>query len=306
MPVPAPAPTPIASTGSYREASVGIPVGPLTYLNSLGSEGFTPVRTWQVNSRGVMADAFMLAKDSARPDARLQFRVVQRPAPEAMLALLNAQGAAGFAYKTVSRYVRDDIGDSSGVFFVADLSRRATYGYETLPAGSPIAKEAFLSQLNAQGARGFRFSGFYGFVSPPGAHLYSKASDSSATYAYTFEAGEFANDADMLQRLNAQGATGLLYRGRFAVDDARTFVQVYEKSSLQAGALEYRVETPRQAPAGSLSPLAFVTATVGQANDMGAQGFFYLAQAEGPLVFSSVYVKNAVVGGLPAWDLPLR
>ncbi len=62
LPVPAPAPTPIASTGSYREASVGIPVGPLTYLNSLGSEGFTPVRTWQVNSRGVMADAFMLGR----------------------------------------------------------------------------------------------------------------------------------------------------------------------------------------------------------------------------------------------------
>ena len=294
LPVPAPVPTPIASTAGYAVGTVSFQdADRFAELNRQGQLGYSLLRKLQINSRGVMVDAFVLEKDSSQADARYQYRGGPRTLAEMTLSVVNEQGAAGFAYKGVSRYVVANPADQFGWIFAKDLSKNETYVYETRPSGSPIAKAALVDQLNAQGARGFRYLGIYGFGASPGARMYGKLAGSSVTYAYTVENGDFVDIADMSQRLNAQGARGMLYKGLFAVDDLQTFVQVYEKSSAQVGPVEYRVEPTRETPPSLFNPTGFVFTDAAQANDLGALGYFYLPKASNSKTFGKVFAKNA-------------
>lgn len=306
LPVPAPVPTPVVSTGSYAYSTVSFQdFDKLAEINRQGQEGFGILRYWQINTRGVSVDAYLFSKESSDTKSRLSSKFIKRPAPAAMLDTMNAQGALGFAYKSTVRYAFDDGADPSGVVFTTDVSGTDTYRYETQPSGSPIARDVFLNQLNVQGARGLKFLGRFAFVADPGVHLYGKPSASTVTYVYAMESGDFLDAADMAQRLNAQGARGWVYKGLFAVDSAQNLVQLYEKSSGQSSAVEYRVETPRAEPESRFNPTGFVFAETAQANDLGAMGYFYLPYATGSRVNGRVFVKNAFENGAPWWE-PVR
>ncbi|MFE8647011.1 hypothetical protein ACFX58_18185 [Sphingomonas sp. NCPPB 2930] len=295
-PAPAPAPAPVASTGQYRlEAGATSNDAAVARMNSLGQEGYAFVGSVASTSGNAVAIGDLYVKDTARTATRLQYRTAA-PATgaTAILAQLNAQGAAGFAYKSDVAFFPVGTPSAAVSLFVTDTSKSSTYAYETQPSANPMARAALLSQLNAQGARGFRFSGPYlGSLSQGDFfNLYAKDSASGANFAYSFFDDRFASGADLQQRLTAQGAQGLLYRGPYLVDNLQTSVQMYEKRSTQSGAIEYRTEA--RASGESLQQ------TLARLNAQAAQGYFYLGDfgvADGST--HTIYVKNAVDVGNP-------
>ena len=264
-------------------------------MNSLGQEGFAFVGSIASTSGGSVAIGDLYVKDTARPATRLQYRTAAPAAgTTAILAQLNAQGAAGFAYKSDVAFFPVGTPSAAVSLFVTDTSKGTTYSYESQPSANPMARGALLSQLNAQGARGFRFSGPYlgSLLQGDVFNLYAKEAASGANFVYSFVDDRFASGADLQQRLAAQGAQGLLYRGPYLVDNLQTSVQMFEKRSTQSGAIEYRTEA--KASGESLQQ------TLARLNAQAAQGYFYLGEfgvADGSI--HTIYVKNAADVGNP-------
>ncbi|MBN3723153.1 hypothetical protein [Burkholderia sp. Ac-20379] len=184
------------------------------------------------------------------------------------LTQLNAEGAKGF------RYVGDEFfsGDASSQhsIYVNDGSA-STYTYE-LPV-TQTTQSAYLAQMNAEGARGFRYDSDLTYGT-----LY-RNDGSSATYSYQFQSNS-ASPADFLVQANAQGQSGYWFVGPYFIGGA--FLNLYAKNGASGATYAY------EAPAESASASDFVT----QANAEGARGF----RAKGTQVFGSssatVYVKD--------------
>lgn len=303
-------PTPVSSFGSYASTTVSpLDDDRFARVNQLGLAGYALLTQWLVNSRGVLEDVFLFGKDSSFPDAKYQYKGNPLVSRESTLQLINDQGAIGYAYKGIGRYLVENSASTAGFVFARDVSRTESYAYETQPSGSPIGKEVFASQLSAQGARGFQFLGPFGFDPAGVANIFGKVMGSSITYEYVMEAGDFTGIDDMAQRLNAHGARGLVYRGLYAVDNAQTFVQLYEKSSAQLLPIQYRVEVPRsniegRDPVAYVDPTFFVFAVSGQANDLGALGYFYLPIASRSRINGQIYAKDIAGGAYKILRLP--
>lgn len=150
----------------------------------------------------------------------------------AFLGQLNAQGArtfrffGGFAFTTgptsvevVEAYVKD---------------AETTYAFELLPvAGSAADLEA---QLNAQGARGFKWGGPY-VVGGQSRTLYRKDNSSASTYTYAVLAAP-ADSAAYLSQVNAQGGNGYYSVGGAYIVGGAT-VLVYQKDSQGSATYSY-------------------------------------------------------------------
>lgn len=238
--------TPGTVTGQYRlETSPTTANSGVAAMNTLGQQGFGFVSSLATYTTPTgLGDVYV--KDSAHAASKLQY-VALTPATTATAALaqMNQQGALGYLYK-------GDAGFGSGAgmefrsMFVRDTTRTTTYTYERQPATAPMPKGTLLTQLNAQGARGFRFMAM--LTTNAGGeyfNLYTKSSAETGTYAYTFVdvASPFgtANGAALKAQLNAKGATGAMFLSAFVVDNFNTGVQIYEKSSVHNTPITYDV-----------------------------------------------------------------
>jgi hypothetical protein len=173
-------------------------------------------------------------------------------ASAAFLSLLNAEGAQGYRFFSDMLFVA---GGTSQSVFVNDST--ATYSYELLVAAA--TPQAFITQANAQGARGFRFAG----VDSRGV-IYRKVDNSTETFVYVSETAPAVNSrtsSGYLTAVNAQGAAGYRQVGDLVLD--RTPVYIYEKSS--AGTPVYRHEV-MAVPATDAAVLA-------QFDAQGARGY---------------------------------
>lgn len=286
--VPAPA---VAVTGQFHlEGPAATSAQGLATLNALGQQGYafvSSIASYTGNPLPVIGDLYV--KDSAHAASKLVYQSLAPGAnASAAVTQLNQQGANGFMYKGDVAYGTGTTDIRS--LFVKDSTRSTTFTYEVQAGGSPVAKSALLAQLNAQGARGFRFVSAVAFNGGNDIqNLYVKTSAPAATYTYSFVdvASPFgtANGAALKQQLNDKGATGSIFRGAFVVDNFTTGVLIFEKASTQTTAITYEL-----IPVDKNATLAEVVA---RANVRAAAGEFLF----GDLVtddgaFHTVYVKG--------------
>jgi len=284
---------PVVVTGQYRlESTPATAAGGLSALNAMGQLGYayvTGVAEYRTTLPVPMGDLYLT--DTAHTGSKLQYSLATPATTVADLGTqLNQQGAAGALYK-------GELGFGTGLsveirsLFVKDTTKTTTFTYEVKPTTTTQQKATLLAELNAQGARGFRYQST-GVLTPSLAafNLYVKASAPAATYTYTFvdsTATGPASGAALKTQLNAQGANGNVLLGTYSVNDLNTFVQIYEKSSLQTKPVTYDVVA-----VDTSDTLAQMTV---KANTRAAAGeFLYGDVMTSDQKFNTIYVKGAL------------
>lgn len=261
----------------------------LNDANSMGADGYALFSSLagSIGPTGAEIGDFYLT-DTAHAGRKFSYvNPAAQPSRTAFLAQLNQQGSSGYMYK--SDAIFSDISDNRSVY-VKDNSRSDQFSYRTV---TPVATtaEAFATELNGQGAEGYRYLGPQ-IVNNELFSLYAKRND-SVTYTYQVDklgsAFSAADAAAMRTRLAPKGADGWFIRGTQGLGSDpmnMNYVDVFEKSSAQNGAIEYLVE----ASAGSDS----LTTQLNNMNANAAKGFFYfsgIVTADGKT--STIYVKNS-------------
>ena len=261
----------------------------LDAANSMGADGYALFSSLagSISPTSTEIGDFYLT-DTAHAGRKFSYvNPAAQPSRTAFLAQLNQQGSSGYMYK--SDAVFSDVSDIRSVY-VKDNSRSDQFSYRTV---TPVATtaEAFATELNGQGAEGYRYLGPQ-IVNNELFSLYAKRND-SVTYTYQVDkvgsASSAADAAEMRTRLAQKGADGWFIRGTQGLGGDPmnlNYVDVFEKSSAQNGAIEYLVE----ASASSDS----LTTQLSNMNANAANGFFYFSgimTADGKT--STIYVKNS-------------
>lgn len=126
------------------------------------------------------------------------------------IAQVNAQGAEGYYLPGASLVA----GSGTVRAFQKDSQGSATYVAEAL--AEPSTEAGFIAQLQAQGARGFRFKTSYSFGAQGTFLLYDKDTSQSATFVYsTLETS--ADSAAFVTQANAQGQQGIALIGDYGL-----------------------------------------------------------------------------------------
>lgn len=232
----------------------------LADANAMGATGFA-LLSELVAGNGQSSDFYV--SDTAHAGQKLQYQLLPVVAtlPE-FLTQLNQQGSNGYMFKSFAAL--GNPGEMRNVL-VKNASRSETFSYEATSSTGQTA-QAFQADLNARGARGFRWIG-PAMVGSSMVNLYAKRSDGS-TYEYMVEAELDETLANMKTHWNSKGVNGWLARGSQGLGSAS--VDMYEKSSAQSGAVEYRVE-PQTA---GMSPADMKD----QMNANAADGFFFFSE----------------------------
>lgn len=261
----------------------------LNAANSMGADGYALFSSLagSISPTSTEIGDFYLT-DTAHAGRKFSYvNPAAQPTRIAFLAQLNQQGSSGYMYK--SDAVFSDVSDIRSVY-VKDNSRSDQFSYRTV---TPVAKTAedFATELNGQGAAGYRYLGPQ-IINNELFSLYAKRND-SVTYTYQVDklgsSFSAADAAAMRTRLAPKGADGWFIRGTQGLGSDpmnMNYVDVFEKSSAQNGAIEYLVE----ASASSDS----LTTQLNNMNANAAKGFFYFSgimTADGKT--STIYVKNS-------------
>jgi len=293
VPVDPPPGQPVTVTGQYRlESSPATAAAGLSALNAMGQLGYgfvSSVAPYTQTLPVPIGDLYLT--DTAHTGSKLQYSLATPATTVSAIATqLNQQGGAGALYK-------GDVSFGTGLsvdirsLFVKDTTKATTFTYEVKPTTTTQQKATMLAELNAQGARGFRYHSTGVLVpSLEAFNVYVKASAPAATYTYTFVDSTATGPADgaaLKAQLNAQGANGNALLGSFSVNDLNTFVQIYEKSSLQTTPITYDVVA-----VVTSDTLAQITT---KANTKAAAGeFLYGDVMTSDQKFNTIYVKGAV------------
>ena len=139
---------------------------------------------------------------------------------DAVLTLLNAQGAQGRAY--IGPYLGGGL-PTAGVELFLRPTPTITLAYvrEAAPRQTP---EAFVAQLDAQGARGFAFKG--PLLLGVGTELVF-VKNAARGVTYTYATAPSSDDATAtLRTLDEQGAKGFTYLTDYITDDSQPAVRV--------------------------------------------------------------------------------
>ena len=277
-------------TGTYKlKAAATNHAQMLSDANSMGADGYVFLSSLAgtYTATSVEIGDFYLT-DTAHTGRKFSYI---NPAAASTMAdfvtQLNQQGSSGYMYK--SDAVFSNVSDIKSVY-VKDNSRSDQFTYRAVsPVG--VTAAAFSAELNAQGAAGYRYLGPQ--IDSKGTifSLYAKRND-SVTYKYDViplsSASPAADNAGLQKLLTDKGSQGWFMRGTEGLGAlGTTFVDVYEKSSAQSGAIEYLVE--------STSSNVPVQTQLTSMNTNAAKGFFYLSQfSTNDGKFSNISVKNSV------------
>jgi len=242
---------PVYLADTYRADRTGL----LAQANGRGGSGYAFVTGLAFTSSAYVN---LYVKDAA---STYTWEAMDLPTTaSALQTQLNTQGARGYAHHG---FLVD--GGVYSVYYVRDAQGLGPYTYELLP--SQTTSSAFLTQANAQGARGFFFQGDFAIGGATVA-IYGKDS-SNARYSYAVQAptGEAAPDVFVAQA-NTQGQQGYRFIGEYVFSgnpSNEAFKNVYARDTAQAATFEYKVL------AASDSGAALVT----QANTEGQSGYFF-------------------------------
>ncbi|WP_322079016.1 hypothetical protein [Burkholderia cepacia] len=159
-----------------------------------------------------------------------------------------------------------------------------TWRYDAQPTAADQA--SFLTLLNSEGAKGYRYLGDYYYNASSGGSRSIFVNDGTAqTYTYQLQStpGDWTT---FLNQANTQGTNGYRYEGPL------TYGYLYRKDGGSSATYTY---TTTGLPA---DPNAFLT----QANGQGQSGYWFL----GPMVIGSVqanvYMKNNASGATYTYD----
>lgn len=211
-----------------------------TYSFELPSNaGSTAELQQQLNAQGARGFSYagpdtlgaIYRKDNGS-SSTYSYRVLPEPADntvDGLLAQDKAQGAEGYYHLGSSLIV----GNDTVRIFQKDSQSTATYDVEVLP--SATTDDAFMAQLEAQGARGFRFKSDYGFGDNVIRALYEKDTTQSATFSYAALTSA-ANANDLVTQANAQGANGVVLIGDLGLPSG-TIKTLYVTPSACSGLL---------------------------------------------------------------------
>ena len=261
----------------------------LDAANSMGADGYVLFSSLagSISPTGAEIGDFYLT-DSAHAGRKFSYvNPAAQPLRIGFLAQLNQQGSSGYMYK--SDAVFSDVSDIRSVY-VKDNSRSDQFSYRAVtPVGTTA--EDFAAELNGQGAEGYRYLGPQ-IINNELFSLYAKRND-SVTYSYQVDKlsspSSAADAAQMRARLAQKGADGWFIRGTQGLGSDpmnMNYVDVFEKSSAQNGAIEYLVE------ASSVNDA--LTTQLSNMNANAAKGFFYFSgimTADNKT--STIYVKNS-------------
>lgn len=242
---------PVYLTDIYHADRAGL----LAQANAQGASGYAYLSGMAFGSSNFLN---LYVKDIA---TTYTWEALDLPAnATALQTQLNAQGARGFALGT---FMTD--GTVNSVFYVREAQGLSPYSYELLTSQTTSAN--FLTQANAQGARGFFFLGEF-TIGGSTVAIYGKDS-SSARYSYALQAPTGQADPDVfIAQANAQGQLGYRFIGEYVFSGnpgTDAFKNIYVKDTAQAATFSY------QALAETTNGPALIT----QANDQGQQGYFY-------------------------------
>ncbi|MCX4165704.1 MULTISPECIES: hypothetical protein [Paraburkholderia] len=149
-----------------------------------------------------------------------------------------------------------------------------TMTYEALAA--PSDATSVLAQLNAEGAKGYRYIADLGFSDNGGTTAMNVfINDGANTYSYEFQNAD-ATQAGFLAQANQEGAKGFRYEGPL------TLGNLYRHQGNSSATYSYA------AAASPTSSAAFLT----QANAQGQSGYWYYGPVQLDSASTSLYMKD--------------
>jgi hypothetical protein len=182
----------------------------LTQANSEGARGFR----W-AGELAVGTDMFFLYRKDNGSIATYSYQVLTQPASKTdFLTQANAQGAQGY-YNLAPAFILGDASTSS--IYEKSSQGNATYGYEITAV--PTDDTSFMTQLNSEGARGYRFRGEFVFSDGTGA-IFAKELSQSATFNF-YGLDPATTSATFIQQANVEGAKGNGLVGGFVLPSGK-------------------------------------------------------------------------------------
>jgi len=265
----APVPVPSGTTVSFTLAPAsGYTVGPVngTCGGTLSGNTYTTVA---VTANCTVEATFA----SSTPPAPVYEGLTPATSATDFLAQLNQEGVKGYRYLYDQSFISactDNNYSTCGPFpppvsvFVND-GMASSYAYEL--QADPGNVSDFLAQANAEGAKGYRFAGWYGMamaptaVTPPPYALYRKDGASTATYAYVADAaGPMTSDA-FVSQVNTRGQSGYWFYGRIG-NYFPAAANLYVKNNASSATYAYEAVT-----------LGSLDSYLSQFNSEGARGY---------------------------------
>jgi hypothetical protein len=171
-----------------------------------------------INPLGPNTSYFVIYEKNSGRNSNFTYKALP-PAqtPADFLAQANVEAANGFVYQFDGAFLPNGPGSSTppeiASIYMKDSAAAGSVSYEFLPPAAN--RDAFIAQLNNEGAKGFRWkvdSVFNaGTPSQQIVSLFVKNS-SEGTYSYDTQTPA-AKSADFVTQANAQGAKSALYYG---------------------------------------------------------------------------------------------
>jgi hypothetical protein len=214
---------------------------------------------------------FLSAPQVLRESAFDYKTLVPATSTPTFLTQANTEGAARFAFVGDNAF-GDPLNPTTVAIYVRALAQPTTYLYQTVPLTNSAA--AFVSQLNAQAALGYRFFGdqIYGGVA---ASVLVKENNSAAYHYKSLTPA--ANATAFISLINNEGALGYQYQGDIAFDNGGgnfAFVSLFSRNTAAPTTYTYE-SAPTSENAAALAA---------QANAQGARKFLY----RGGIAFNKV------------------
>lgn len=174
----------------------------------------------------------------------------------------------------------------------APIPSTRTFMYEALPVAADAA--AFAANLNAQGARGFRFLSGFAFTTSPTTveTVEGYVRDMDATYSYETKPVS-ADSAAFLSQANEAGGRGFQWAGAYSVNG--TMLYLYRRNNTAPGTFNYRVATSPSTKADFLA----------QSNSQGAEGFHTVTHSFiiGSSPVATIYEKNTASSATYTYEI---
>ena len=231
----------------------------------------------------------------AEPNATYQYETVEMPAGvDALMALLQAKGKAGFLYK--GPMVFGGAFDKTSLLFVRSNAKKTTYSYRNTPW--PSEESIMLTELNANGADGYRYLG--DLVPDParltvGIRLFAKDDQNAAKFGYSLKP-QMTDREQFLAEATAMGQDKAVWKGGYVVGAGTPPMQIrslYEKSSLTTKPVSFSFTSP--VPSS-------IEALIANANENAKKGNLlwgqYILGTETVSVYSNAQLTNLPVVGV--------
>lgn len=192
----------------------------VTQANAQGNRGFRYL--------GALQPFGTLYRKSSTPAAYAYEALPVKSTVDTFVQQANAEGARGFWYANDLVF-----GTTTVSLFMKDSASNSQYTYEVLADNGTA--DAFVTQANAQGTRGFRYKGPFAFQSTIKS-LYVKDTTQSARFTYETLALPSKSDS-LVSQANNEGDAGLKFLGLASFGGSANITALYFKPASCTGFL---------------------------------------------------------------------